>query len=284
MYATRVGRRRSWSDLAARGYLRLGALIAAGLAAAVLTTADARGQGWTDRITGLWADRKPVDWSYRGARGPEHWGDLAPEFSPCKGAQQSPIDLGGAQPVDYQPISFHYRSSALSVVNDGHSVRVNYLPGSYLWAGDRQYELKELDFHVPGEHRLNGRAADMEMHLLHKGPAGELAVVAVPMRAGRRMNSTLTRIWDQIPPAPGEFYGRELGINAVFLLPADRSYFTYVGSLTTPPCTEGVRWFVLAQPVEVDGSYVQHLLSLLGNNARPVQPVNGRTVLAVMRP
>jgi carbonic anhydrase len=124
----------------------------------------------------------------------------------------------------------------------------------------------------------------MELQLEHRDRQGRIAVVAVPMRVGRRMNSTLSRIWDHIPGGRGQrFYGRQTGINPRFLLPSDLSYFSYVGSLTEPPCTEGVEWFVFANPVEVDVSYVHRFLRAAGPNARPVQPLNGRAVIAALR-
>jgi carbonic anhydrase len=186
--------------------------------------------------------------------------------------------------VRYSPLLFRYRSNALSVVNDGRSVRVDYPPGSYLVVGGREYELTRFHFHVPAEHHINGARADMELQLEHRDHRGRTAVVAVLMKAGRRMNSTLSRIWEHMPGRPNQrFHGEQTGINPVFLLPNDRSYFTYVGSLTEPPCTEGIDWFVLAQPVEVDGSYIRRLMQTIGTNARPLQPLNGRAVLAVWR-
>ena len=222
------------------------------------------------------------EWSYQGDIGPTTWGDLSPEFAACKGERQSPVDLREARSLAYSPLTFHYRSNPLSLVNDGRSVRVQFRPGSYMIAGGRQYELIELHFHLPGEHRINGVAADMEIQLTHRDRQGRMAVVAVPVRAGRRMNSTLSRIWDNMPPIGGQrHYDRQAGINAVFLLPSKREYFSYVGSLTEPPCTEGVEWFVLAEPLEVDSGYIRRMAEVVGRNSRPVQPLNGRAVLAV---
>lgn len=119
---------------------------------------------------------------------------------------------------------------------------------------------------------------------MHRDAGGRTAIVAVPVRSGRRMNSTLSRIWDNMPPLGGEaYYDRQLGINASFLLPPVRDYYSYMGSLTEPPCTEGVEWFVLRKPLEVDHSYIRRLAQIVGTNARPVQPLNGRTVFAVFR-
>jgi carbonic anhydrase len=233
---------------------------------------------------GLKEPESQVEWGYQGEIGPEKWGDLSSDFATCKGELQSPVDLRGEQRLRYSPLSFRYRSNALSVRNDGRSVRVDVSPGSSLIAGGHEYQLTGFHFHVPGEHRINGVPADMELQLEHRDPHGRIAVVAVPMMAGRRMNTTLTRIWDHMPGGRGQrFYGRQTGINPLFLLPSDKSYFSYVGSLTEPPCTEGVEWFVLAKPVEVDLSYVHRFLRAAGPNARPVQPLNGRPVLAALR-
>lgn len=225
-----------------------------------------------------------VPWSYQGETGPAHWAELAPEFEACDGDRQSPVDLSGGRRVSYSPLIFRYRSNPLSVVNDGRSLRVAYQPGSYMIAGGREYELTGFHFHVPGEHRINGIAADMEIQLEHRDHAGRRAIVAVPVIAGRRMNSTLSRIWDHLPSHGGQtYYGRQVGINPLFLLPNERDYYAYVGSLTEPPCTEGVEWFVLATPLELDTSYIDRMIRLVGNNARPVRPLNGRAVLAVFR-
>jgi len=253
------------------------------LAAGLLLTTVSPAMAW-HAVFGLEEPGLQVGWTYQGEKGPESWGDLSPEFAACNGERQSPIDLSGGRRMQYSPLSFRYRSNALSVHNDGRSVRVDVSSGSYMVAGGHEYQLTGFHFHVPGEHRINGVAADMELQLEHRDHRGRIAVVAVPMNVGRRMNSTLSRIWDHIPSGEGQrFYGRQTGINPRFLLPSDHSYFSYVGSLTEPPCTEGVEWFVLAKPVEVDVSYVQKFLRALGPNARPVQPVNGRPVLATLR-
>ena len=224
-------------------------------------------------------------WSYSGEHGPARWGELAPAYAPCKhGRNQSPIDIRNSRFARLPALSFHYRSNALSIANNGRNIQVDYAPGSYMRVDGKRYELKYFDFHSPSEHQFNGRAADMVMHLVHRGTAGQWVVVAVPVKSGRRLNSTLTRIWDHMPERPGEeFYGRQVGINATFLLPSDRSYLTYMGSLTTPPCQEGVRWILLRNAVELDASYVSKFRRVIGANARPVQPLNGRQVIAAAR-
>ncbi|MEA3276275.1 MAG: carbonic anhydrase family protein [Pseudomonadota bacterium] len=264
---------------ARRPNLRLWGALIAGL----LSAAAAPAHAWYPTF-GPTRPEPEVNWGYRGDLGPEHWSDLSPDFSACKGEHQSPVDLRGGRLLRYSPLTFRYRSNPLSLTNDGRSVRVGYRPGSYMVAGGREYELTGFHFHVPGEHRINGVPADMELQLEHRDRQGRRAVVAVLMKAGRRMNSTLSRIWEHLPGRGGQtYYGRQKGINPLFLLPSDRSYFSYVGSMTEPPCTEGVEWFVLAEPVEVDQSYIHRLAQVVGSNARPVQPLNGRPVLTMSR-
>jgi len=252
----------------------------------VAFASNARAWSWADVMFSVPtpAEQPVADWSYEGDTGPSQWGELAPEYAACKGVDQSPVDLRGARPVPYTPISFHYRSNPLNMVNDGRQILVRYKPGSYIIVGGRRYELTDFHFHLPGEHRIEGSVADMELQLHHRDAQGRFAVVAIPVKAGRRRNSTLSRILDHMPPLGGEsYYGRQVGINALFLLPPERGYFSYVGSLTEPPCTGGVEWFVLTSPLEVDAGYLHRVGQVTGGNARPVQPLNGRSVFAVMR-
>lgn len=248
-----------------------------GMAAAWLLSTAAVAGNWLARST---SGAMSGHWGYQGQVGPEHWGDLAPANSLCKtGLRQSPIDVRGTLNARLPPLSFNYHSNALSVLNDGHTIEVAYEPGSSMRAGAARYELKRLRFHVPSEHRLGGVGADMEVHLEHEDAAGHLAIVAVGFKAGQRMNSTLSKIWEAMPLRTGEInFDHQTGINAVFLLPAERSYLVYEGSLTVPPCTEGVQWFLLTQPVEIAGSYIEKLLRVIGPNVRAVQPLNDRVV------
>ncbi len=225
------------------------------------------------------------DWGYTGEQGPAHWGGLAPEFALCgSGKEQSPVNIEYSRRYRGPPLGFHYRSIVLSIENDGHTIRVNYSPGSHLRVDGHRYELKEFHFHTPSEHRIHGISADMVAHLVHQDAAGKFAVVAIPFKAGVRPSSLLGKIWRHLPEQPGgRYYDRQSGINATFLLPPDRSYFAYQGSLTTPPCTEGVRWFVLQDPVEIEASYIERLRLLIGSNVRPLQPLNGREVLSSRR-
>lgn len=224
-------------------------------------------------------------WSYSGETGPQHWGELAPSYARCATGQlQSPIDIRTTERIAYTPLMFQYRSQSLEAVNDGHGVRIISPPGSTLVVQGQAYDLEEIHFHVPGEHALNGTRPQGEIHFVHRDRQGTRVIVAVPVRAGVRPNSILTRIAEHLPTAPGEVARyRHVGINPVFLLPRERSYFRYQGSLDIPPCTEPVLWYVLAEPLEVDADYLRRIAQVVGPNARPIQPTNGRPVQAAFR-
>ncbi len=218
-------------------------------------------------------------WGYTGETGPAHWGDLAPEYQTCKtGRAQSPIDISQTVPAAVSFIGFRYRSAPLSVVNNGHTIQVNYPPGSHLVLGGKSYQLKEFRFHAPSEHSVFGRRAHMSVHLVHEARDGELAVVAVAMDMGRLPNREVARIWRAMPAKAGRERRARVSINAARLLPTRRSYYSYTGSLTTPPCTEGVRWVVMHDPITVSPRQVDLFKAVIGDNARPTQPLNGRVV------
>jgi len=227
----------------------------------------------------------PSKWAYAGDNGPAHWGQLTPEFSVCStGKLQSPVPLMTADAISLpcEPLRFRYRSSSLYITNDGKSLRLGYDRGSYVVIDGLSYELAELRFHVPAEHVIEGHVADAELQLIHGNNRGDIAVVAVPILASRRVNQIFRRIVEHAPVVPGEtYYGRNVGFNPLFLLPGRKDYFAYVGSLTIPPCSEGVHWYVMQTPVEVDGDDLMHLAQLMGPNARPLQQLDGRRVANV---
>lgn len=222
-----------------------------------------------------------ADWSYQGERGPQNWGNLSPAYALCQtGRSQSPIDLVPEHPNRLAPLRFHYRTSSLTIRNDGLTIRLAYAPGSYLQVDNRNFELKELVFRTPGEHSIEGRKMDMEIQLLHRNSVGVTAILAIPITAGVRRNAMIQRIWDYLPTGRGAVrYYRQVGINPTFFLPADRRYFHYTGSLTDPPCTENVVWFVMQKPVEVSVHLIDRIRRIMGENNRPVQATNGRSIL-----
>jgi carbonic anhydrase len=211
--------------------------------------------------------------SYEGATGPEHWWEIcAPtNFTCAAGARQSPIDIPEAPAGDLPHLNVHYGAAPLKVKNNGHTIEVEVEPGtSYLRLGQERYDLVQFHFHTPSEHKLHGQSFPMELHFVHRNALGELAVVGVFLREGAA-NPVLQEVWDNI--------GGEAELNPADLLPAGREYYRYAGSLTTPPCTEGVRWHVLAQPVDVSAAQIEEFRAIFPLNARPLQPLKGRTVL-----
>jgi carbonic anhydrase len=222
----------------------------------------------------------PVHWGYEGEVGPEHWGDLSPDFAACaQGKEQSPVDIPATAPVNPPGLSFNYQPSPLSIVNNGHAIQVNADPGSDLAVGGATYFLTQFHLHSLSEHALNGEHTPMELHLVHKDASGHLAVIGVMIVEGAE-NPAYEPVLAHMPVAEGEpqvISGTT--VNAGDLLPADRRYYRYNGSLTTPPCTEGVTWFIMAAPVELSTGQIAAFQSRYGDNYRPVQPLNTRTFL-----
>lgn len=220
-----------------------------------------------------------VHWSYTGAGAPEHWGKLKAEYSPCaSGQRQSPIDLQDGARLELEPIRFDYQPSPLRIVDDGHTVQVNYAEGSSISVAGERYELKQFHFHKPSEERIAGRRFAMVAHLVHANAEGRLAVVAILFEARQQSNPFLRQLWPHLPLEPQREAAPDASINANALLPETRTYFAYVGSLTTPPCTEGVLWMVMKTPLEMSPEQVAVFSKLYSMNARPVQPANGRLI------
>ncbi len=221
-----------------------------------------------------------VEWGYEGKTGPEHWGELSEEFELCsKGKEQSPVDISSPVPAKMRPLKFNYkRAEKLHVVNNGHTIKVSYPAGSILNAPNgKKYELLQFHFHAPSEHTVDGRAYPMEMHLVHKSKDGKIAVVGVFIKEGKK-NRAMEKIWRELPEEEGEREEVDAGLNVIELLPASKSYYHYKGSFTTPPCTEGVDWFVLKQPIELSKEEIDEFRSIMDGNARPVQPLNERVI------
>ena len=232
-------------------------------------------------MTGLGSAQAPAHWDYYGKTGPLGWGRLDPTYRLCsQGKEQSPIDIRGAKlNKALQPIEFHYMTGSVKLENTGNTVRVNVKPGSYIIADGVRYDLQHLEFHHPGEEAVNGKLTDMDVHLVHKSADGKLAVVAVRLSEERGdANATLATLWQHLPGEAGKKENVTEMINPGGVLPGDRGYWTYMGSLTTPPCTEGVRWFIFEQPVSISRSQLQAFARLYKINSRPLQDRNGRKI------
>ncbi len=219
-------------------------------------------------------------WSYKGQHGPKYWGTMNSDYATCKnGVNQSPIDLAKLIEAELPPLGLAYRSGGYEIVNNGHTIQVNYQPGSSLSVGNQVFELKQLHFHTPSENQINGHSYPLEAHLVHADKDGNLAVIAVLFEQGEE-NPTIKSIWESMPEKAGEKNKLQTMISADDILPSHQDYYRYNGSLTTPPCTEGVTWLVMKQPLSVSKQQIKQFESLLDHpNNRPIQPVNARPVL-----
>lgn len=227
-------------------------------------------------------------WTYEGATGADHWSELDPEFAACNaGKEQSPIDISVAEKANLQTLQFNYTSGPLKyLINNGYTIRVNYHDapgiGNFLLVGNTRYQLTQFHFHRPSEEYVHGKPYDMEVHLMHQSSDGKIAGVVVFLKAGRA-NATIQRLWDEMARTEGQNMNKEqeiagVEVNPAGLLPRDAGYYMYMGSLTAPPCTEGVAWFVLKTPVEVSTGQINAFAKLYPHDVRPIQPLNGRVV------
>ena len=231
--------------------------------------------------SGAFAGEAHPHWSYAGSTGPAKWGGLEKEFSACAlGKAQSPVDIRdtAVTQADLPPIEFDYKPSPLMIIDNNHTVQIDYAPGSFITVNGKPYQLVQFHFHRPSEERLNGKKYPMVAHLVHKDSDGKLAVVAVLLATGSQ-NPLIKTLWKNLPKEKEiEVSIEKIEINAAGLLPKDRVYYTFNGSLTTPPCSEGVTWFVLKHPMSISGDEVDRFSRLYPMNARPVQPLNGREI------
>ena len=221
-------------------------------------------------------------WAYEGDIGPEAWGALDGAYELCSvGTQQSPVDIDEAVVVteDLDDLEFLYQPSTLTLVNNGHTVQANYDAGSQLVVNGHPYDLLQVHFHTPSEHSLNGEMFDAEAHFVHRDAEGKgfLAVVGVFIRVGEE-NPAFTEVLANAPEEGQPETFSEL-INAAQMLPADTSTYRYLGSLTTPPCSQGVRWNVLAEPITMSQEQLGRLAELMGKNNRPLQTLGERRLV-----
>jgi len=244
-------------------------LFASAIVASVISTGTMAGEGYSH-------------WGYQGNEGPEHWGDLIAKYATCKtGKAQSPIDInfGSMAKGIIDDIKFIYKDISPEVLNNGHTIQVNYGNGSAIKVNGQEYKLAQFHFHTPSENTVNGKHYPMEMHLVHKNEKGELAVVGVFFKEGKQ-NAELKKAWDKMPAKGGtKEMLPDVSLNAANLLPAEKQFGHFQGSLTTPPCSEGVSWFVMENPVEASEKQIAQFNKVIGDNARPTQPLNGRRLV-----
>ena len=218
-------------------------------------------------------------WTYEGEEGPAHWGELDSAYALCgTGANQSPIDVQSPKGQDLTNISFHYQPSEVNILNNGHTVQVNYDAGSYMEFDGVRYDVVQFHYHAPSEHALDGKLFAAELHIVHKNVDGNLAVVGILFDEGAQ-NDALQPFIDNLPAEKSDIHDAGVTINAADLLPSVQTTYRYSGSLTTPPCSEGVHWNLMTTPVELSSAQLGALDALFeGGNNRPVQPLNDRTL------
>lgn len=216
-------------------------------------------------------------WGYEGEAGPDHWGDN-PDWALCStGTEQSPTDIASASPLNPADITFGYDPSQLTIVNNGHTIQVNYDAGSTIEVGGKSYELKQFHFRALSEHTVDGAHTPMEMHLVHQAEDGQYAVVGVFINSGSNANSAFEPIWANLPAEAGEPHAIDgVMVNADDLLPVERTYWRYNGSFTTPPCTEGVQWLVLNTDISLSDGQISAFTDIVDGNYRPVLALNDR--------
>jgi carbonic anhydrase len=225
-------------------------------------------------------DSKPPAWTYKGPEDPSHWGKLDPAYAVCStGHTESPIDIKGAKKADLPALKFDYNPVPLNIIDNTHTIQINYAPGSTVTIGDKTYTLKQFHFHHPSEEHVNGKKYDLVAHLVHADADGHLAVVAVLFKEGAA-NPFIETLWKNIPAEKEKAMDvASVSVNVKDLLPAEQGYYSYSGSLTTPPCSEGVAWYVLQTPVTISKAQVAAFAKIYPHNARPIQPTNGREIL-----
>jgi carbonic anhydrase len=223
-------------------------------------------------------------WDYEGKHGELAWGKLDPAYKACsQGHEQSPIDIRGAKlNKTLQPIEFHYIAGPVTLENTGHTIVVHVDPGSYIVAGGVRYDLVQFHFHHPGEEAVRGKIPDMDIHLVHKSADGKFAVIAVRLIESITTppNALLATLWPHLPTKVGTTEKVADMVNPGGFLPADRGYWTYEGSLTAPPCTEGVRWFIFEQDMTISRDQLRAFGTLYKINSRQLQDTHGRRIEA----
>jgi len=223
------------------------------------------------------------EWGYDGDHGPARWAKLKPEFSACaSGTKQAPIDLRAPANGTADAVKRAYPPIPLTIVNNGHTIQVNVAPnaGCRITLDGARYDLQQFHFHHPSEHLLSGEASTLEAHFVHRSASGKFAVLGVFYEVGSKPLAALEPIWAALPAEEGpERTVSGVTIAPAKLFPASQTHFRYDGSLTTPPCTEGLSWAVYAQRVEISRGQGEAFAKLFPHNARPVQPLNGRPLM-----
>lgn len=221
-----------------------------------------------------------VEWSYSGSTGPLHWGEISDDYTVCfTGGLQSPIDIKDTRSSNITPIKFYYyKSPRMGLTNTHHTIEVDFGEGSDIKIGKTEYKLKQIHFHTPSEHTIDGEQYPMEIHFVHQSISHRIAVLGVFVEAGEE-NKFFKPITKYAPKKKGGFdivYYKNL--TPKNLIPEEKEYYKYTGSLTTPPCTEGVTWFLLKNTITLSSEQIDAISEVIGKNNRPIQPTNNRNI------
>lgn len=222
-------------------------------------------------------------WGYEGVESPEHWGELDSNWQLCQtGQNQSPVDIRETFSAHLQPLKTHYTTSPNSLLNNGHTIQANYSDNNtanYITLDNERFTLKQFHFHAPSENMINGKQYPLELHLVHQNSDNEITVVAVMFEQGAT-NAELAKLWKVMPDHAEKSSPIPTGIDVNHLLPNDKTHWRFSGSLTTPPCSEGVRWIVMKHPLQLSAEQLKQFTSVMHHtNNRPVQKLHGRTIL-----
>jgi carbonic anhydrase len=217
-------------------------------------------------------------WEYQGHHGATHWADIDPAYEKCAvGLKQSPINIHKTVKFDLPKLVFHYGVIAPSIWNNGHTVQVNVPGGNTLEVGNQSYELLQFHFHLPSEEAIHGKRFPMVAHFVHRNAAGQLGVVGILIQAGKATDA-LTPVFAHLPRPGEKITVDDLSLDLSALLPKSLGYYSFEGSLTTPPCSEGVDWMVLKEAISLKPSQIAAFKKLIGHNARPIQATHDRSV------
>ncbi len=221
-----------------------------------------------------------IPWSYEGKEGPENWGKLQPEFSVCNtGRNQSPINIDATTVASLKPLKVSQRFPAKDIVNNGHAIEASFKDGNMLMIDSTAFNMKQVQFHAPSEHTIRGKSYPLEAHFLHADAKGNLAIIGVMFKIGSA-NAGLEKLWKQLPTEAGAHKSLKTRVLASEMLPEDKNYYRFSGSLTTPPCSEGVRWLVMKTPITASKAQIEAFeRAMRHHNNRPVQPLNGRVII-----
>ena len=266
------------ADLTARIQERL-AIMRANQAARVAAAAKAKKAAETKAAVVAAAPKVYSNvWSYEGETGPANWGRINPAWAKCgAGNRQSPIDIRDGMKVDLEQITFDYHPSSFNVTDNGHTVQVMVGSGNFLTVGNRTYELIQFHFHRPSEERINGKGYEMVVHLVHKDGEGRIAMLALLLERGKPQ-PVIQTVWNNLPLEKLDTAAPNETLDPQDLLPARRDYYTFMGSMTTPPCNEGVLWLVMKEPLQASPQQMALFSRLYPLNARPTQPSGGRII------